>query len=305
MHLNEKKNELRDLIRSTADYLEIKDVYVEKDYWLVRLLKEIFKRDPDYVFKGGTSLSKCYHLIDRFSEDIDISYSVDYRDIDNEEKNKKFKNVVKAIKKCELTVRNPDNLRGDRYFNQFICPYPSVTGETNIGKQIIVELAAQTPSYPSNKRMIRTFISEYLESIGRMDLIELYGLEPFEITVQSLERTFVDKTFAICDYYLADTCKNHSRHIYDISKILPEIKLDDNLVKLYKEIGDRRRGMKVCYSSMEGVKLHIIVSRIIKEESYKNDYNKLTYGLLYEKYPYELCLDALIKVRAFLEKNDI
>ena len=39
------------------------------------ILKELSKRAPKCVFKGGTSLSKCHHVIDRFSEDIDIAFS--------------------------------------------------------------------------------------------------------------------------------------------------------------------------------------------------------------------------------------
>ena len=46
---------------------------IEKDYYVTLVLKEIATRNPDIVFKGGTSLSKCYKIIDRFSEDIDLN----------------------------------------------------------------------------------------------------------------------------------------------------------------------------------------------------------------------------------------
>lgn len=47
---------------------------IEKDYYICLILKKIFEKQPNIVFKGGTSLSKCHKLIDRFSEDIDLSF---------------------------------------------------------------------------------------------------------------------------------------------------------------------------------------------------------------------------------------
>lgn len=48
---------------------------VEKDYYVTMILKLLAQVEPGCVFKGGTSLSKCHHVIDRFSEDIDITFS--------------------------------------------------------------------------------------------------------------------------------------------------------------------------------------------------------------------------------------
>ncbi len=47
---------------------------VEKDYYVTMILKNLVMKCPECVFKGGTSLSKCHHVIDRFSEDIDITF---------------------------------------------------------------------------------------------------------------------------------------------------------------------------------------------------------------------------------------
>ena len=46
---------------------------IEKDYYVTLVLRELAKQVPNLLFKGGTSLSKCYKIIDRFSEDIDIT----------------------------------------------------------------------------------------------------------------------------------------------------------------------------------------------------------------------------------------
>lgn len=72
LHLN--KELYIDAIRFTAQKMNLKPEYVEKDYWVTYALYTVFenKIGKDTVFKGGTALSKCYHLIDRFSEDIDL-----------------------------------------------------------------------------------------------------------------------------------------------------------------------------------------------------------------------------------------
>ena len=58
------------VVLRTSESLNIRPEIVEKDYYVTLLLKEIYSLMPEIVFKGGTSLSKCYHLIKRFSEDI-------------------------------------------------------------------------------------------------------------------------------------------------------------------------------------------------------------------------------------------
>ena len=214
MRLNNDKIMFKDTIANTSFELGILQVYVEKDYWLFLLLKEIFKNNErGYVFKGGTSLSKCHHLINRFSEDIDISYSSNFASINSGEIKRKFKGITGAIKTIGLEISNKEKLRWNRYFNQFQCPYNSICNDNSVEKIVIIELAAQTPSFPSEIKQFSCFIGEYLESIGRHDLVMEYGLEPFELQVQTLSRTLVDKTFAICDYYLSKKCHKHSRHI--------------------------------------------------------------------------------------------
>jgi predicted nucleotidyltransferase component of viral defense system len=74
MKLHENKELFNDAILATAQQKGIKEIYVEKDYWVTLALHRIFTSDigKEAVFKGGTALSKCYNIIERFSEDIDM-----------------------------------------------------------------------------------------------------------------------------------------------------------------------------------------------------------------------------------------
>ena len=306
MRLDEDKKLLKDNVVNTAFKFDILQEYVEKDYWLFLLLKEIFKDNKrGYVFKGGTSLSKCHHLINRFSEDIDISYASPFATVNSGEIKRKFRGITKAIKAIGLEIDNADKLRWNRYFNQFQCPYSSICESNSIDKKVIIELAAQTPSFPSETKQFTCYIGEYLDSIDRHDLVIEYGLEPFELQVQTLSRTLVDKTFAICDYYLSKKCQRHSRHIYDISKLVDAIELNQGLADLFNEVRDYRKNLKVCKSAQEGIKLMNVIDKIIVEDAFKEDYEKITMPLLYEKYHYQKCKEHLIKLRDFLTNNDL
>ena len=306
MRLDSNKEDFLDLIRKTSKQLNIAFDYVEKDYWLYLILKEIFKNnEKGYVFKGGTSLSKCHHLVNRFSEDIDISYSSNYKELTGGQARRQFNGVFNAIKRVGLEIENLDNLRARRYFNQFRCPYESLFDETAIEKVIKIELAAQTPSFPSEEKELSCFIGNYLELTERYDLIKQYELEPFVLQVQSLSRTLVDKTFAICDYFLDKKCNRHSRHIYDISKLLTEIKLDESLADLFKQVREYRKEITICKSAKEGIKLYDLMNKILTEQSYKKDYESITMTLLYEEYPYRICEQSLIELTNFLKSYDL
>ena len=75
MYLHKDDKELlRDIIVTVSERTGIDESIVEKDYYVTMILKELVQRNPNVVFKGGTSLSKAYHAIDRFSEDIDITF---------------------------------------------------------------------------------------------------------------------------------------------------------------------------------------------------------------------------------------
>ena len=68
MFLHEDKELFRDVIEATAEELKRPAAIVEKDYYVTMILKLLSEKAPECVFKGGTSLSKCHHAIDRFSE---------------------------------------------------------------------------------------------------------------------------------------------------------------------------------------------------------------------------------------------
>lgn len=73
MFLHNDKELFQEVIVTAAEDLGLVVRIVEKDYYVTMILKKLSIWCPECVFKGGTSLSKCHHVIDRFSEDIDFA----------------------------------------------------------------------------------------------------------------------------------------------------------------------------------------------------------------------------------------
>lgn len=98
MNLHNHKELFEDAILATAEHLDMRDIYVEKDYWVTIALYEIFNSEAAAysVFKGGTALSKCHKLIERFSEDIDMVVLRNDGENDNQLK-KKIRTISKAV----------------------------------------------------------------------------------------------------------------------------------------------------------------------------------------------------------------
>lgn len=117
-----------------------------------------------------------------------------------------------------------------------------------------------------------------------------------ELNVQELERTFIDKLFAVGDYYLDNKIMEHSRHIYDLYKLFDVIELNDTLRKLFLLVREERSRHATCLSAQGHIDLKALLQRIIDEDAYKSDYKAITESLLFEKSPYETAIGVLQKI---------
>ena len=125
------KELLRDIIVTVSERTGIDESIVEKDYYVTMILKELVQRNPDVVFKGGTSLSKAYHAIDRFSEDIDITFEEHL----GEARRKKIKyQLLQPISEdLDLAIDNWKFIESDKDYNHYDFVYDSVCSEDKKG----------------------------------------------------------------------------------------------------------------------------------------------------------------------------
>ena len=280
------------LILRTSESLGIKSEIIEKDYYVTLFLKELVSISPDIIFKGGTSLSKCYHLIDRFSEDIDLNIETETKPSESRRKHLKS-SIVSAIDKLGFTLTNPENVKSRRDYNRYIIDYPSVLGASYLKEMLIVETAVYQRAYPTVRKTAGSLIYDFLSANGFDDFIRQYSLEPFELNVQSAERTMIDKLYALADYYLSGTTAEHSRHIYDIYKLISVVEINDELKKLAVSVADERRPHSRSLSVQDGTDIKAVLREIVEQNIYESDYKTRTESLLFEPVPYETAVEAL------------
>ncbi len=167
---------------------------------------------------------------------------------------------------------------------------------------IIVETNCYIPVYPINKKKISSYLGDFLAKNNAKMPFSFEEID-FEMNVQSLERTFIDKVFAVCDYYLQDSSGRGSRHLYDIYMIMPNINFNDDLKKLINEVRNDRSASKNNPSANFSYDINKLIDEIIKTGFYQKDFNELTKKLLYEDISYDHVLKGgigkLIKMKIF------
>ena len=293
--LHNDRETFEQVILKVANETGIEPSIIEKDYYVTLFLKRIVQLQPNIIFKGGTSLSKCYKVINRFSEDIDLN--IDTQSKPTEGQRKKLKeNIVSIIDEFGFTLDNADNVRSRRNYNRYIIDYPTVFSSNFLKEHLIIETAVYIKAYPCERLQATSIIYDYLKQNGYEDLIQKYGLEPFELNVQTASRTLIDKLYALGDYYLSDAVQEHSRHIYDIFKLSDIVSLDSNLKQLVSEVFDERKPHEQCRSAKDGIDMNALLQEIIDKDIYKKDYEDITEKMLFEDVPYSTAIKTLQKI---------
>lgn len=294
--LHDHKELFEQSVLRTSEALGIEASIVEKDYFVTLFLKEISKESLPVIFKGGTSLSKCHKLIKRFSEDIDLNIECEAKPTQGQRKNLKS-SIVSSIDRLGLQLTNPDDIFSNREYNKYVVDFPSVFQSEILKRHLIIETVVYIRAYPALIMEASSLIYDYFKQNGLDALIEEYDLFPFELKVQTAERTFVDKVYAIGDYYLDGKIREHSRHLYDLYKLLKVVKLNDDLKELIASVREDRKSHKTCLSAQDDMNMRDLLDKIISEDTYKDDYTNITETLLFEPLSYDEAISALKQIR--------
>lgn len=196
--------------------------HFEKDYYVTEVLRQVFADLPDsVVFKGGTSLSKAYHLIDRFSEDIDLLV---VPDPDTPGEVERILGQIDASSSAAMggvvpTVRDaqPGLMR-----EIGLAPSYGTPKGGGVGADVRVESGRRGGPRPTEVRLIRPWLADIITDLaGDEDFAE------FEVTVLHPARTLVEKLFVVAGYgeKLASNPderigSRQARHFYDITRLL-------------------------------------------------------------------------------------
>lgn len=300
MFLHKYKEKFVQLVEEVSEAFAIEEALVEKDYFVSLFLRELVKTEPLLIFKGGTCLSKCFKLIKRFSEDIDINLD-GINELPQKRKKKLKDNMLAVIDSLGLALSNSDQIKSGMDYNLYKVEYPALFVNPSLKQHLEVESVFRIEAFPTTKMPTSSLIYDYLKQRKLDDIISQFGLGPFNVRVQALERTFADKIFAICDYYLSGRIETQSRHIYDLYKILPHMTLDNKLKSFVEEVRKVREGKHDCLSANKEISLSETIIKIIEEKTYENDYNAITAVLLYEPVTYDQAIKAIKSIADWLE----
>lgn len=219
--------DFEDAIKAAQNHfknLGLTEQFIEKDYYVTEALRIVARHYPyEVIFKGGTSLSKGWKLINRFSEDIDLfldpnAFVPPIKKKKVDENLKRIEELVGEYKGLNLNI---EKRFSKRYISRqsYFSYEPRFSGNIIISNQIFLEMGIRSGNYPTETRTISSFLAQFIQetnqSIGAEDE------SSFPIKILHFRRTFIEKLLLldskIKDYLTKQTpIANHVRHYYDI-----------------------------------------------------------------------------------------
>lgn len=231
----------RNIFEETAKAIGIPAAAAEKDWWVVRTLELVFDSSiaPHTVFKGGTSLSKAWGLLDRFSEDIDLALDRKFLGIDKPDSEMTGSQVSKLrrlsvefitekyfpeltekfkaaglnvdIRLAEVKTNDQDPLIIEIYYQTLTDPHPYLQ------PRVLIEVGSRSLIEPYDERSFTSMVGEIFKGRAFADgNIIIPAVNP--------QRTFLEKIFLLHEEFQLPTEKikieRKSRHLYDLEKLM-------------------------------------------------------------------------------------
>lgn len=202
--------------------------HVEKDFWVTEVIRGVVAAahplGTTLVFKGGTSLSKAYKIIERFSEDVDML--VILLNGTKGKRNRILKELVQGAVDAtaiEAEIVGGATTEGEKRGARF--HYRTESGQdSGLKEGVFLEIGTRGGAMPTASHQIKSLIAEY-SGDAIADAVEL---SPVEVLVQKPSRTLVEKLVLLHTTHCADNPENAikaARHYYDVHQLLghPEI----------------------------------------------------------------------------------
>ncbi|PCH75296.1 MAG: hypothetical protein COB98_09180 [Flavobacteriaceae bacterium] len=280
---------------------------IEKDWWVTLSLNIIFSLSysKHIVFKGGTSLSKAWNLIERFSEDIDLVIDRKYLGFEGE----LSKTQVKKLRKtsCSFIGKEFYEDINSKLLELGVQNYELVVQETNDSDTdpLVIELRyeslTETAEYLKPRVLIEVGSRSLMEPVENKTITSMVSQKyiklPFAETVITIpvvspKRTFLEKIFLLHEEFQKDTrfirVERMSRHLYDLEKLMDTVHGIDALkdVDLYNTIVEHRRNFNtirgIDYANHSPKLINIVPPKdTIKdwEKDYKTMQESMFYGV--------------------------
>lgn len=301
----------RTVFEQTAIRIKLPVASIEKDFWVTEILNILFSLPyaDKMVFKGGTSLSKVWSIIRRFSEDIDIAIDRSLFGIEGDVTKKQLKKLRKAsslfvrdtlvndltaaAELAELndfvTIKADPDGEGDATYpepRQIHIIYKSVLPSgTNpyLRDEVLLEVGARSLFEPTAKAKIESFVTTAFPHLTSND-------NATQVVAAVAEKTFLEKAFLLHELFTTEGCRNanrKSRHLYDLCKML-EVGIADSAIP-NDELWETIRHHREVFTSIRDVDYtQDVRKRIVLTppesviEEWKNDFDTMVANMIYE-----------------------
>lgn len=295
-----------EILNQATELTGLPSVAIEKDWWVTLALKASFSLPYSkyIVFKGGTSLSKGWNLIDRFSEDIDLAIDRKFFGFDGDISKTQIKNLRKqscefisttflddlnkimtewkAIDECNLIAQPVKD--SDKDPQVIEIHYNSVIDiSAYLPQRVLIEVSSRSLMEPIEEIKINSILNDNFSQ-------QIFGTAPFKIPTVLPQRTFLEKVFLLHEEFSQDVDKIRidrlSRHLYDLEKLmdtehgmaaLKNTDLYNNIIA-HREKFNPLRGLD--YANHIPSKISIVPPDGVLKD-YERDYETMTSFMIY------------------------
>lgn len=244
--INHTNDERMAMLQRAEEKFHINQVAIEKDWWVTIVLKALFECScaDQLIFKGGTSLSKGWNLIERFSEDIDLSVNHEFFGINKTTKNQReklrkrarryFLDVISAELEDNLMKLGVKGFRIENVVEEFdtegrvrtvssdkdpsviLVNYESVLGYgiEYIPPRVKIEISCLSMDEPIEDRLISSYVEQTFPGEDDSATVTVRTVLP--------TRTFLEKAFLLCEEFQKSMPRyvRMSRHLYDLERLM-------------------------------------------------------------------------------------
>ncbi|MDR1920005.1 MAG: nucleotidyl transferase AbiEii/AbiGii toxin family protein [Tannerellaceae bacterium] len=313
------------IIENIAAKTQLSPDAIEKDWWVTTVLRALFSCEcAGYiVFKGGTSLSKAWNLIERFSEDIDIAIDRKFfglagelskkqinnlrrascayisgklkEELDNKLKGAGINGYSVAVEETQDTTKDPQIIE-IRYDSLFASYY--------IRDKVLIEIGARSLIEPSKNVQIRSIIAENYPDASFAD-------KYFSIPTVIPQRTFLEKAFLLHEEFQKPSEKvrinRMTRHIYDLERMMDTDFAKDalNNKSLYNSIVKHRSTLtkmkEVNYTTHTPNKISFVPPDFVIDY-WRKDYEKMQSMIYGKSLPFDELIDRMRELNARFRK---
>ncbi len=239
--LREDPDSLNALVAQTARARGLDPAYVEKDFWVTEVLRaaaveRTINGATDaarVVFKGGTSLSRVFGLIDRFSEDVDLL--VVFPEGPNDAARHAVFKSIDADVRSWLGVTSQTGPSSTGVHRTTTYQYRTSFGSSAIKEGVVLELGSRGGDIPASEHQFRSMVAIYAEEAYGDDEGVWEEFASFPVTALAPERTLLEKLAAVHAAVTnnnQETIAQYGRHFYDIGQLLKSEHVRDALSAL-------------------------------------------------------------------------